>query len=221
MIGSVDPLFSLVHGQCERDDRVLFESVDIVLRAGDLIHLEGPNGVGKTTLLRGIVGLFGGLEGKRQWSVPVGTDGFQTLISYWGHHLAMNPELNVEENLLCSVGLKTHVSPEQCAYALQTVGLAGYEYEHLANLSAGQKQRVGLARLILESKPIWILDEPVAALDVGGVALLEQQLSAHAATGGCALFTSHQPLQLECVRHVTLSRNGLVDSGSGERCQWH
>lgn len=215
-----DVLMQLRDGFCERNGRVLFSDVHLQLAKGDVFHIEGPNGSGKTTLLRSIVGLFCQVQGDIKWFLPSGVDSSASMVSYWGHRLAMNSELSLVENLRWSVGLRRTVSVLECEQALATVGLKGFGEVVLGTLSAGQTQRVGLARLGLERMPVWVVDEPLNALDTDGIRFFEERVAAHAHQGGCVLMTSHQPLAIATLKTLTLTVKGLIDSTTGARYQW-
>ncbi|MEE4279017.1 MAG: cytochrome c biogenesis heme-transporting ATPase CcmA [Halieaceae bacterium] len=173
----------------ERAGRLLFSDLDLDLLPGEIVHLRGANGAGKTTLLRILAGLSRfGFEGKVSRPQPA---------LYLGHQSAVKPLLTPRENL------RWHPSGEQFGdagaleAALDSVGLYGYEDTPAGQLSAGQQRRVDLARLHLSERPLWLLDEPFTAIDVQGVARLQQRFARHAAGGGAVLLTSHQSLDLD------------------------
>ncbi|MGH8493917.1 MAG: cytochrome c biogenesis heme-transporting ATPase CcmA [Moraxellaceae bacterium] len=178
-----------------RDDRTLFAELDFALAPGQVLQIAGPNGVGKTTLLSMVAGLAALEAGSLHWKgCPVADDpsAFRADFLWLGHQPGLKLMLSARENLLFLAGLRG----QQAALAvldaaLEKVGLYGYEDVPLARMSAGQKRRVGLARLFVEACPLWILDEPFTAIDKQGVAELEGWLRAHAEAGGLVLLTTH------------------------------
>ncbi len=172
-----------------RGERQLFSGLDLSLRPGEVLQIEGENGAGKTSLLRVLAGLARyGYEGEINRSVP---------LLYIGHLSAVKELLTPRENLAWHVdGHADHRDADVCA-ALAKVGLAGYEDLPSHQLSAGQHRRVNLARLHLSQQPLWLLDEPFTAIDRDGVASLEELFVSHASRGGAVVLTSHQPLRME------------------------
>lgn len=173
---------------CERDAKVLFNGLNFRARGGEIWQVVGPNGAGKTTLLRIIAGLFQFYEGELGWK---GIErGANSPLLYLGHRAGLREELTALENLSWLAALHDQ-SQENIPLALEAVGLAGYDTVAVADMSAGQKRRVALARLWLPGKQVWILDEPFTALDKDGVALIEQRLREFAQEGGLVIYTSH------------------------------
>jgi len=173
---------------CERDAKVLFDGLCFHARGGEIWQVVGPNGAGKTTLLRIIAGLFQFYEGELTWSRAAKNTGSPLL--YLGHRAGLREELTAAENLHWLAALHDQAQ-EMIPQALEAVGLAGYDTVAVADMSAGQKRRVALARLWLPGKQVWILDEPFTALDVDGVALVEQRLRHFSQQGGLVIYTSH------------------------------
>jgi heme exporter protein A len=186
---------------CERDERVLFSGLDFDLQAGDLMQVQGSNGSGKTTLLRILCGLNGSYEGELYWrGVPIEEDreGFLASLLYLGHRVGVNKILTARENLRWSCALHSPVTDSDIETALARVGLTGYADVICRNMSAGQQQRVSLARLLLSPATLWVLDEPFTTLDVHGVKTLESLLAEHVQAGGAVLVTTHHPLAVPC-----------------------
>ena len=185
---------------CSRGERPLFRRLSFSLAAGQWLHVTGDNGAGKTTLLRTLVGLSTPDEGSITWQgrpVHGQRDGYRRALCYIGHATAVKDELTPVENLLTSAALDGHtVSEAQARDALKTLALARCSHQPTRQLSAGQKRRVLLARLLLRPATLWVLDEPFAALDTTAADWLGQRLSQHLAEGGMALLTSHQPVPL-------------------------
>ncbi|TAJ17025.1 MAG: cytochrome c biogenesis heme-transporting ATPase CcmA [Rugosibacter sp.] len=185
---------------CSRGERRLFADVAFSLAAGEWLHVQGENGAGKTSLLRLLVGLSPADAGEIYWrGVAVAADesGFRRELIYLGHHAAVKDELNALENLQFSAALDGLLLDEAAALAaLKRLGLRGREALPVRVLSAGQKRRVLLARLLTRPAALWVLDEAFNALDSGAVQLLGTLLGEHLAGGGLAVLTSHQPLPL-------------------------
>ena len=174
--------------------RQLLKDVTLCAEPGDLWQLAGGNGIGKTSLLRSFARLA---------SIEVyGELSRCADVLYIGHSAALKGAMTPRQNLKYHPsGLCTPTDTE-IDEALAAVGLAGYENALTARLSAGQKRRVALARLFLPSGRLWLLDEPFTALDVAGVAVLEQRFQAHARAGGAVVFTSHQSADLDGLLNV-------------------
>lgn len=172
---------------CERDRRLLFEQLDLQLRPGDMLQVGGPNGSGKTSLLRVLAGLLPATAGDVQR---------EGALLWLGHAAGIKELLSAEENLAWLCALHAPASRAEIAQALRAVGLAGFEDVPCHTLSAGQQRRVALARLYLPGPPLWVLDEPFSALDAGGVAQLETHLARHCENGGMVLLTTHHSLSL-------------------------
>ena len=182
---------------CARGDRVLFTGANLKLAPGEALYVTGPNGAGKTTLLRVICGLAVPEHGDVQWngeSIRRLREEYARELLFLGHAAALKDELSAVENLTVSAAISGHwVTPTQAITALRRFGLKGREDLPTRVLSAGQRRRVNLARLLLPSPPrLWILDEPFTALDVKAVTQLAGILSDHLGTGGMVIYTTHQ-----------------------------
>jgi len=175
-----------------RQDEPVFAPLDFQLHAGELVLIEGDNGSGKTTLLRMLAGLLHVGSGELRWrGAPLQRDNCAGDILFLGHQLGLKGDLSPRENLRVAAGLHGDRDGISIASALATIGLLGYEDEPVRRLSAGQKKRAALARLLLLPASLWLLDEPYANLDRTGIALVNQVLETHTAAGGAALVTSH------------------------------
>ncbi|HAS6971151.1 TPA: cytochrome c biogenesis heme-transporting ATPase CcmA [Vibrio parahaemolyticus] len=181
-----------------RDERVLFENLQFEIKPGELVQIEGRNGTGKTTLLRIITGLGDREEGMIKWKgeeVEKSRDVFHQDLLFLGHQTGVKRELTVFENLRFYQSIQNNsTSDEEIFTALTQVGLAGREDVPVAQLSAGQQRRVALARLWLSKQILWILDEPLTAIDKQGVKVLEALFAQHADNGGIVMLTTHQDM---------------------------
>ncbi len=175
-----------------RSERWLFRALSFQFNSGEVIQVIGPNGSGKTSLLRAMCGLLFVAEGEIKW----GSDERRILPFYQGHRAAIKPELTVFENLKLHPLGGQFFSDSRIDDAIGAVNLTGYEDEPARRLSAGQTRRVGLARLLLTNAPCWVLDEPFTSLDIEGCAWLEHQIEQYVAMGNSVLITSHQKMQL-------------------------
>ncbi|WP_114418732.1 cytochrome c biogenesis heme-transporting ATPase CcmA [Marinospirillum perlucidum] len=195
---SKPPLLTVRQLDCERDERQLFSSLDLDIYPGDLLQLEGPNGAGKTSLLRVLAGLLPASSGEVFWQgepVKQVSDDYYRSLVFIGHLAGIKPELTPLENLRWYAALEGFTQEEDLEKALVGVGLSGFEDQPCHQLSAGQKRRVALARLLFTQRPLWLLDEPFTALDKEGVAAMEALLVAHVADGGAIILTSHHALE--------------------------
>ncbi len=188
---------------CSRGDHRLFTGLNLALHPGQIMQVQGENGKGKTSLLRTLCGFLLPDEGKISWCGKdmreLGEEYFANLL-YLGHHNAIKDELSALENLRISAGLSGIVLDEkQAIAALRRMGLKGRERLPTKVLSQGQRRRVALAKLLVGDAKLWVLDEPLTALDVGAVALIEELLGEHLAKQGMVIFTTHQPLMIKGV----------------------
>ena len=185
---------------CVRGDRRLFSELDFAVSPGTLVQLTGPNGSGKTSLLRILCGLLAPAEGEVKWQGAnirsLGEEYF-TSVTYLGHRHGVKDELSAVENLRISNALNgIEVSKQRARAVLEQMGLAGRELLPARLLSEGQRRRVALARLLVCDTALWLLDEVMTSLDKGAVALVRSLIENHLANGGIAFVATHQELGL-------------------------
>lgn len=180
-----------------RGDRRLLDSVELALKPGTLLRVAGSNGSGKTSLLRALCGLLAPSAGDILWNgenIRALREEFCRNLVYVGHNNALKDELTASENLrvLCALsGIAT--GEAERLDALAAFGLQGREHLPAKSLSQGQRRRTALARLALAGAlPLWILDEPLAALDTAAVSHVQDVVSRHLAGGGMVVMTTHQ-----------------------------
>lgn len=184
--------------QCIRNDMVLFDDLNLSLASGEMMQLIGPNGSGKTSLLRIICGLAQATEGVVYWNDVSVTDSDEYVhqVNYVGHQNGIKAELTAAENLAFSIALyntQEGATPEQ---ALKEFGLYGYEDTPVAKLSSGQKRRVALSRLLLTKAHLWILDEPYTSVDTEGRRFIASVIARHLHNGGMLIMVSHEPVEI-------------------------
>jgi heme exporter protein A len=216
---------------CARGERTLFTSLNFRVSAGQALAVEGANGAGKTSLLRLVAGFLAPAGGRIAVKTESGdSDDAEErgkLVGWLGHQDGLKPQLTVREQLDFYAALyrsplrpshligATAISPANASHAgevdlvshLEQVGLARQADLPCRYLSAGQKRRLALARLLASQRPLWLLDEPFAALDAAGQALVAQLMARHCSAGGILIAATHGPLGL--------SNESLVLSGGG------
>ena len=183
---------------CARGDRALFQGLSFRLVAGDALAVEGANGAGKTSLLRLIAGFLNPAAGRVILDAGSGerTDGEERgkFVGWLGHQEGLKPQLSVREQL--DFFARLYRGQSDVAAALEKVGLSRQRDFPCRYLSAGQKRRLALARLLLSGRPLWLLDEPFAALDSEGQGLIGRVMAEHCAGGGILIAATHDSLGL-------------------------
>ncbi|WP_273858879.1 cytochrome c biogenesis heme-transporting ATPase CcmA [Photobacterium sp. GSS17] len=216
-------MLSVEELSCTRDERVLFEDLHFSVSSGELVQIEGQNGAGKTTLLRILAGLGRADNGIVSWNdenIESARELYHQDLLFLGHQTGVKRELTAYENLSFFQSMYVHngdngltgeamVSGTDGLWqALARVGLAGREDVPAGQLSAGQQRRVALARLWLSNHKLWILDEPLTAIDKQGVKVLEQLFLSHVQRGGMVILTTHQDMFADSdhLRKIKLGR---------------
>jgi len=186
--------------ECVRGDRRLFNNLNFTVRAGEFLQLTGPNGSGKTSLLRMICGLLAPATGEILWAganIHSLREEYSTHIAYLGHRPALKDELSAIENLRISSGISgAEIDSDPARITLDKVGLGGREQLPVRLLSEGQRRRVALARLMVGKWSLWLLDEVLSSLDKNAVSLVESLLEDHLGSGGLAVMATHQEMAL-------------------------
>lgn len=194
-------MFEARHLECTRGERTLFRDLSFSLGRGELLRVAGANGSGKTSLLRIMCGLLAPSAGELRWQgrpIRSEREEYSRNLVFIGHLNGLKDDLTALENLRFAAALGGMPADRQHTLA----GLDRFGVAHCAELPAkvlsqGQRRRVALSRLALSpAVPLWILDEPFSALDVGAVAELERLLAAHIASGGMVVLTTHQEVQV-------------------------
>jgi heme exporter protein A len=180
-----------------RGERHLLRNVSLLVKAGEMVQLVGPNGIGKTSLLRIACGLMPPESGEilcNGQSLRSDPESFNRQLAYLAHSNALKADLTAVENLRSEVALRRPISTQRCHQVLKQLGIDECANLAARSLSAGQRRRLALARIILLEAQLWILDEPTTNLDVNGVDCVESLIAAHVDAGGCALVAAHHGL---------------------------
>lgn len=183
---------------CVRGERTLFSHLNFRLSAGEMLLVQGANGSGKTSLLRMVCGLLAPAFGEIHWngkSIAQSRETFHAEMAYFGHLPAVKDDLSARENLEFSCRLSGKPpTPGAVENALVHLGLGHCLHLPVKALSQGQRRRVALARLLLLNARLWVLDEPLAALDQAATQVVQTLIAAHLHQGGMVLLTTHQPV---------------------------
>lgn len=200
---NIQSTFALRDLACSKGGRTLFQGVDCTVQSGRWLHIVGANGVGKTSLLRMVCGLAPIDSGEILWnglSIGSSPEAYRRDLCYLGHLNALQESMTIQENLKFSSALSgftpetTHINA-----ILHSFGVGGRGQQLVRHLSQGQKRRVALSRLALSRAPLWVLDEPFVAMDHAGIRLLADLIAQHLSTGGIAVLTSHQDVNIGAI----------------------
>ncbi|HEY2683254.1 MAG TPA: cytochrome c biogenesis heme-transporting ATPase CcmA [Steroidobacteraceae bacterium] len=184
-----------------RGERHVLKGISASLGAGELLHVSGPNGAGKSTLLRVATGLLRPEQGDVRWAgqdIHRNRAQFQCALAYASHEPALKNDLTALENLKFSVGLRRMVDAPMLRDYLSTTGVAACADLPVRVLSAGQRRRVALSRVLALNAPLWLLDEPFTNLDAEGSVLVSRLLEKHVNGGGLAMVVAHHDLKVSC-----------------------
>ena len=198
-MNSLSTLLKLDGVHVWRGDRHVLRGVSFAVGAGQLLHVVGANGAGKTTLLRVACGLIAVEEGLVSWrgsDIRADRAGYQSQIAFAAHDAALKADLTALENLRFAIGLRRHVKAQELMASLERTGAAGYADLPSRVLSAGQKRRVAMARVLASQAALWLLDEPFSNLDDAGVQVISDLVAAHVRGGGSAVVVAHHGLGL-------------------------
>ncbi|MCD2175794.1 heme ABC exporter ATP-binding protein CcmA [Rhizobium sp. C4] len=190
-----------------RGEDLLFRDISFTLQDGEALVVTGPNGSGKSTLLRVLAGLLPQEEGTVRFADGAEDRPAREACHYLGHRNAMKRELTVEENLSFWAAFMTKEGAAPGMHideAAESVGLSGLTHLPFGYLSAGQQRRMAFAKLLVAKRPVWILDEPTAALDVKADAMFAGLCQTHLAEGGMLIAATHQPLGIDNVKALVM-----------------
>jgi heme exporter protein A len=204
------PPLTATHLHLWRGERHVLRAVSLAIHHGEVLHVSGPNGAGKTSLLRVVCGLLHAEEGVVAWNgVPIHEANSQFLgaLAYLAHDTALKGDLTALENLEFTVGLKRAVTRTELRAMLRDLDVEQYADLPCRVLSAGQKRRVALARVLLSNASFWVLDEPFTNLDAASTDRITRALDHHLARGGLALVAAHRELDIRAGR---ITRLGLT-----------
>jgi len=190
---------------CQRGYNLLFENLSFELNSGEVLKISGPNGSGKTSLMKILAGLNSFETGSIEYdNIKINSEKYNLDFLYLGHLAALSPELSCLENLKYTAHLGNNNLNLDFSDALTKVGLEKFENELVGKLSAGQKKRIALSLLFITQSKVWLLDEPFSALDSQAIKIIESRIEEHCNSGGLCILTTHQDCNIENIKEISL-----------------
>jgi heme exporter protein A len=190
---------------CQRGYKLLFENLSFELNSGEVLKVSGPNGSGKTSLMKILAGLSSFETGSIDYDdTKINSERYNLDFLYLGHLAALSPELSCLENLKYTMRLGNDNLDLDFSDALEKVGLKKFENELVGKLSAGQKKRIALSLLFITQSKVWLLDEPFSALDSKAIKIIETRVEDHCNSGGICILTTHQECNIKNLKEISL-----------------
>jgi heme exporter protein A len=190
---------------CQRGYKLLFENLSFELNSGEVLKVSGPNGSGKTSLMKILAGLSSFETGSIDYDdTKINSERYNLDFLYLGHLAALSPELSCLENLKYTMRLGNDSLDLDFSDALEKVGLKKFENELVGKLSAGQKKRIALSLLFITQSKVWLLDEPFSALDSKAIKIIETRVEDHCNSGGICILTTHQECNIKNMKEISL-----------------
>jgi heme exporter protein A len=190
---------------CQRGYKLLFENLSFELNSGEVLKVSGPNGSGKTSLMKILAGLSSFETGSIDYDdTKINSERYNLDFLYLGHLAALSPELSCLENLKYTMRLGNDNLDLDFSDALEKVGLKKFENELVGKLSAGQKKRIALSLLFITQSKVWLLDEPFSALDSKAIKIIETRIEDHCNSGGICILTTHQECNIKNMKEISL-----------------
>jgi len=190
---------------CQRGYNLLFENLSFELNSGEVLKISGPNGSGKTSLMKILSGLHSFETGSIEYdNIKINSEKYNLDFLYLGHLAALSPELSCLENLKYTAHLGNNNLNPDFSDALTKVGLEKFENELVGKLSAGQKKRIVLSLLFITQSKVWLLDEPFSALDSQAIKIIESRIEEHCNSGGLCILTTHQECNIKNIKEISL-----------------
>ena len=190
---------------CQRGYKLLFENLSFELNSGEVLKVSGPNGSGKTSLMKILAGLSSFETGSIDYDdTKINSERYNLDFLYLGHLAALSPELSCLENLKYTMRLGNDNLDLDFSDALKKVGLEKFENELVGKLSAGQKKRIALSLLFITQSKVWLLDEPFSALDSRAIKIIETRVEDHCNSGGICILTTHQECNIKNMKEISL-----------------
>ena len=190
---------------CQRGYKLLFENLSFELNSGEVLKVSGPNGSGKTSLMKILAGLSSFETGSIDYDdTKINSERYNLDFLYLGHLAALSPELSCLENLKYTMRLGNDNLDLDFSDALKKVGLEKFENELVGQLSAGQKKRIALSLLFITQSKVWLLDEPFSALDSKAIKIIETRVEDHCNSGGICILSTHQECNIKNMKEISL-----------------